>query len=137
MLDRAQLGKQIQKYFEDNDLIREKAIYSEVNGTENVLDFPKLTLQQIRDITMGVYQLKQDPRYTESPLSDDSYMLQTCCDRSNLLRVKLTSRHSHIASTMWDLETPSTCKYADSNFNGKDVPLETDSDSDSDGFIDE
>lgn len=105
-------------------------------------------------------------------------MLQTCCDRPNLLRVKLTSRHSssrvyslwiefsgdevtgwyctckvgarvfgccaHIASTMWylgysrwELETPSTCKYADSILNAKDVPLETDSDSDSDGFIEE
>ncbi|CAC5417443.1 unnamed protein product [Mytilus coruscus] len=103
---------------------------------------------------------------------------QTCRDRPNLLRVKLTSRHSssrvyslwiefsgdevtgwyctckvgarvvgycaHIASTMWylgysrwELETPSTCKYADSILNAKDVPLETDSDSDSDGFIEE
>ncbi|XP_076072514.1 uncharacterized protein LOC143044399 [Mytilus galloprovincialis] len=178
MLDKAQLGNQVQKYVEDNNLIRKKAIYSEVNGTENVLDFPKLTLQQIRDITMGVYQLKQAPRYTESHLSDDNYMLQTCRDRPNLLRVKLTSRHSssrvyslwiefsgdevtgwyctckvgarvvgccaHIASTMWylgysrwELETPSTCKYADSILNAKDVPLETDSDSDSDGFIEE
>ncbi|CAC5381038.1 unnamed protein product [Mytilus coruscus] len=94
MLDRAQLSKHVQKYVEDNNLIRKKAIYSEVNGTENVLDFPKLTLQQIRDITMGVYQLKQAPRYTESHLSDDNYMLQTCRDRPNLLRVKLTSRHS-------------------------------------------
>ncbi|CAC5379539.1 unnamed protein product [Mytilus coruscus] len=176
--DRAQLGNQVQKYVEDNNLIRKKAIYSEVNGTENVLDFPKLTLQQIRDITMGVYQLKQAPRYTESHLSDNNYMLQTCRDRPNLLRVKLTSRHSssrvyslwiefsgdevtgwyctckvgarvvgccaHIASTMWylgysrwELETPSTCKYADSILNAKDVSLETDSDSDSDGFIEE
>ncbi|CAC5398621.1 unnamed protein product [Mytilus coruscus] len=43
---------------------------------------------------MGVYELKQAPRYTESHLSDDNYMLQTCRDRPNLLRVKLTSRHS-------------------------------------------
>ncbi|CAG2221696.1 unnamed protein product [Mytilus edulis] len=177
MLDKAELCNQVQKYVEDNNLIHKKAIYSEVNGTENVLDFPKLTLQQIRDITMGVYQLKQAPRYTESHLSDDNYMPQTCRDRPNLLRVKLTSRHSssrvyslwiefsgdevtgwyctckvgarvvgccaHIASTMWylgysrwELETPSTCKYADSILNAKDVPLETDSDSDCDGFID-
>ncbi|CAC5365558.1 unnamed protein product [Mytilus coruscus] len=58
-----------------------------------MLDFPKLTLKEIRDITMGVYQLKLAARYTESHINDDNYTLQVCKDRPNLLRVKLSSRH--------------------------------------------
>ena len=94
MIERAQQPNHIQQIVEDNNLIRKKVIYTEVNGTDNVLNFPRLSLQQIRDITMGVYQLKLAPRYTESHLSDDNYVLQTCQDRPNLLRVKLSSRHS-------------------------------------------
>ncbi|CAC5425308.1 unnamed protein product [Mytilus coruscus] len=179
MLDRAHVGIMFRIiYVEDNNLIRKKAIFTEVNGTENVLDFPKLTLQQMRDITMGVYQLKLVPRYTESHLSDDNYMLQTCRDRPNSLRVKLTSKQSFsrvcslrieygrdevcgwfcnckvgaggvrfcafIVSTIWylgysrwELKTPSSCRYSEAILNAKDVPLETDSDSDSGGFIEE
>lgn len=77
-------------------------MYTVVNGVDNVLAFPKLNLQEIRDITMGVYQLKLAPRYTESHINYENYTLQICKDRPNLLRVKLSSRHSSSkAYSLW------------------------------------
>ncbi|CAC5385203.1 unnamed protein product [Mytilus coruscus] len=178
MLQRSRQVNHVQQIVEDNNLIRKKAVYTVVNGVDNVLDLPKLTLQEIRDITMGVYQLKLAPRYTESHINDDNYTLQICKDRPNLLRVKLSSRHSsskayslwveystdditgwyctckvgarvvgccaHIASTIWYLghsrwqsETVGTCRYTEHIVNAKDIPLETDSGSDSDNVIEE
>ncbi|CAC5412517.1 unnamed protein product [Mytilus coruscus] len=43
------------------------------DGNDSVEDFPKLSEEDIRDITLGVYQLKLAKSYTEEHLENDEY----------------------------------------------------------------
>ncbi|CAG2250822.1 PRKDC [Mytilus edulis] len=56
--------------------------------------FPRLSEEDIRNITVGVYQLKLAPCYTREHLDDDgNYEVFTCDHEENLLCAKIQSRH--------------------------------------------
>ncbi|XP_076085751.1 uncharacterized protein LOC143056545 [Mytilus galloprovincialis] len=56
--------------------------------------FPRLSEEDIRNITVGVYQLKLAPSYTREHLDDDgNYEVFTCDHEENLLCAKIQSRH--------------------------------------------
>ncbi|VDI22741.1 Hypothetical predicted protein [Mytilus galloprovincialis] len=61
--------------------------------------FPRLSEEDIRNITVGVYQLKLAPCYTREHLDDDgNYEVFTCDHEENLLCAKIQSRH---ISSIW------------------------------------
>lgn len=58
-------------------------------------DFPRLTLDDLHKITIGVYQLKQASSYAREHMSDEgNYVLYVYQEESDILRVKLQSRHT-------------------------------------------
>lgn len=113
MLEKSKEKNHVQQYVDENNLIKRKVIYKEVNGSNSVDDFPRMTLQSLRDLTLGVYQLKQASMYTEEHLSTEGeYALFVCKDRLDLLRVKLSSRHSSSKTyNVW-------VEYTDDNVTG-------------------
>ena len=57
-------------------------------------DFPRLTMQDLQRITIGVYQLKQAASYTRKHLNEDrDYILYTHKEDSGIIRIKIQSRH--------------------------------------------
>jgi len=62
---------------------------------ESIPNFPRLTLDELRYITLGVYQLKQAQSYTEEHMSNDGlYSLFFYKQDENIIRVRIQSRHS-------------------------------------------
>ena len=62
---------------------------------ESLPDFPRLTLDELRYITLGVYQLKQAKSYTEENLSDDGmYSFLVHKQERKILRIQIQSRHT-------------------------------------------
>ncbi|VDI06628.1 Hypothetical predicted protein [Mytilus galloprovincialis] len=104
MLDRSVLVNSLQTYVEENNLIRRRTVYLPINASGTVLEnFPKLTEEMLRDITLGIYQLKQAPGYTREHLSESgNYELLLCKESETLLQVKIQSRHSKSTiHTLW------------------------------------
>ncbi|XP_052078126.1 uncharacterized protein LOC127716083 [Mytilus californianus] len=104
MLDRSVLQNSLQTYVEENNLIRRRTVYLPINASGTVLEnFPKLTEEILRDITLGIYQLKQAPGYTREHLSESgNYELLLCKESETLLQVKIQSRHSKSTiHTLW------------------------------------
>lgn len=58
-------------------------------------DFPKLSDSQLRDLTLGVYQLKQAKSYTQEHVSSEgNYEFTVHKEEPGLIRVRIQSRHS-------------------------------------------
>lgn len=84
----------LQKYIESNGWLRKTVIWKELEAT-SVEDFPRLTLEDLQRITIGVYQIKQASSYTREHLNDDgNYVLFTHKEIAGVIRVKLQSRHT-------------------------------------------
>ena len=100
----------------------EKSIkWSELDAANAVKDFPKLTFEQLNDLTLGrchnymrffvyftfcyvgIYQLKQAKAYTVEHLSaDGKYTAKIALHRHDLLRAKIQSRHkNNVAYDVW------------------------------------
>ena len=94
MLEKAKKGNHVKDYVEENNLSRKVSMYSPVDGSTELSNFPRMSLDGLRDITMGIYQLKSAKRYTDAHQEDDTYTLSVCKDRPDLLRIKMSSRHS-------------------------------------------
>lgn len=95
MLDRSTLENHVKTFVEENNLARRRSVYTPLNAVDNLDDFPKLSYDSVRDITLGVYQLKQAPSYTKQHLSDSgSYDFLLCKEYPTLIQVKIQSRHS-------------------------------------------
>lgn len=97
MLQRSKLENHVKLIVEENNLLRRKSSYKNITEeNENINDFPKLSLDDLRQLTLGVYQLKQAPYYTAEHMVDDGlYSLLLCKELANLIRVKIQYRHSN------------------------------------------
>lgn len=80
----------LRKYVEDKNLARGKAQWIPIE--ESSFSFPKLTEEQLRSITCGIYQLKLSPSYIQEYIEGDS---EICLHKENdhLIRVRIQSRH--------------------------------------------
>ncbi|XP_033727707.1 uncharacterized protein LOC117317034 [Pecten maximus] len=112
MLERAGKINRVQVLIEENGLLNKRSIYKPLDGTSStdLDDFPHLSLDDLRNIAMGVNQVKQAPAYTKEHTDDDGgYELMACRDFPDLLRVKIQSRHSKNAvHTLWIQYTTDT-----------------------------
>jgi DNA-binding NarL/FixJ family response regulator len=83
---------------EADKLDRKTLIWTKMNN-ESLIDFPRLSsIQEIRYLTLGSYQIKQGLRYTKEHISkspNKEYDIEWCNDpdRVGLIRVKIQSRH--------------------------------------------
>ncbi|CAF4109077.1 unnamed protein product [Rotaria sordida] len=74
------------------------------NDASNLVGFPILTIDQIRLITVGIFQLKQARAYSEEHCSTTDlnnqadFPLQTCNTDGQLIRIRFQSRHSNAKS---------------------------------------
>jgi hypothetical protein len=60
----------------------------------NQLNFPALSLDYIKELTLGVYQLKQAKSYTQEHLNDNGlYEFEFITEKKDLIKIKLISRH--------------------------------------------
>ncbi|XP_033752795.1 uncharacterized protein LOC117336398 [Pecten maximus] len=104
MLERSARCNQVQTLVEENNLMTKRTCYQPVDGkdTAELANFPRVTLDNLRDITMGVYQVKQARSYTKDHLENEGYEMMICRELPELLRVKIQSRHSKNTShTLW------------------------------------
>ncbi|XP_069109258.1 uncharacterized protein [Argopecten irradians] len=98
MIDRNTNCNRVQTLVEENGLLSRRTCYQQVDE----VDFPRLTLDNLRDITLGVYQVKQAPSYTKEHLDSEGYEMMLCQDLPDLLKVKIQSRHSKKAvRSLW------------------------------------
>lgn len=73
-------------------------------------DFPTLCEEELRDLTLGVYQLKLARSYTAEHLDEDGdYIIMLNDDIPGILRVKLQSRHVTSKSYMLWIEYSDVC----------------------------
>ncbi|CAC5371568.1 unnamed protein product [Mytilus coruscus] len=79
-------------------------VKEEAHGTgdnDAVEDFPKLSKEDIRDITLGVYQLKLSKSYSEEHLENDTYY-EVMQQGHQLIRVRMACRHtSYKSHNLW------------------------------------
>ena len=70
ILRKANMDNELKIYLEQNNLITKRSNYNPIESTD-LTDFPEISLDEIREITMGVYQMKRAPCYTNEHLTED------------------------------------------------------------------
>lgn len=94
MLRLSKLPNHLQQTVQEKKWDTRRVVYQELTD-DCVEDFPRLTLDELRYITMGVYQLKQSRSYTAEHLQDDGlYKLFYVKETPEVLRLLLRSRHT-------------------------------------------
>jgi hypothetical protein len=62
ILDRAESPNEVQMYIDEHNLRRQRARWMDFNSTE-LPNFPRLDYEELRDLTVGVYQIKLAKSY--------------------------------------------------------------------------
>ncbi|GBP11790.1 Potassium voltage-gated channel subfamily KQT member 1 [Eumeta japonica] len=79
---------------EEKGWMRKKAIWTKLTDTD-LQDFPRLTWDELRQLTIGIYQLKQSQSYTQEHLNEERmYSIYIHREDDSVLRVQLRSRHT-------------------------------------------
>ncbi|MCG7879800.1 MAG: transposase family protein, partial [Candidatus Thiodiazotropha endolucinida] len=81
---------------------KKRVIWEKIDDTE-LESFPELTEDELRDLTMGVYQLKQAKAYTDEHFDENgSYEIMTHKEEDGVLKAQIRSRHtSNKTYNMW------------------------------------
>jgi hypothetical protein len=67
---------------------------SNISTNIDSLNFPKLSNEDLKDLTLGVYQLKQARSYTREHLNEEGlYEFEFIPEESDLIKIKINSRH--------------------------------------------
>ena len=95
------LADEMLKRLNLNNQLMEKALLNKRKSFKNSstdidnLGFPVLDEEYIKSLCFGVYQLKQAKSYTTEHLNDDGlYEFEFILEETNLIKVKINSRHS-------------------------------------------
>lgn len=73
-----------------------------LNAKHLVKDFPHLTFNELNDLTLGTFQLKQAKKYAIEHLSNDgSFDIKVAKQRNDLIRAQIQSRHKN--SILYDV----------------------------------
>lgn len=66
MLQKSQQENKLLTFLQENNLIHKRTLFKELQEDAFELDnSPKLSIESVRDITLGVYQVKQAPSYSK------------------------------------------------------------------------
>ena len=94
MLDLVKMANCLQRTVEENGWARKRAIWTLVSESE-LLDFPRFTWDELRSLTIGIYQLKQSRSYTHEYLNQRGlYSLYVHREDPSVIRLQLRSRHT-------------------------------------------
>ena len=89
------MKQNVEQYYWDT---RVKSQWKTLDETD-LSDFPQLTDSEIRDKTIGVYQLKQADSYTEEHTTDTGqYEIMVHKEATGILKAKIRSRHTSAGS---------------------------------------
>ena len=67
---------------------------TDLNTSNSINNFPKMNFDELQELTLGIYQLKQARSYSIEHLSDDgTFLVKVTNQRQDLLRVWIQSRH--------------------------------------------
>ena len=97
MLQKSNEGNKLQSFLEEKNLLQKRTCYTPIKAADKILtDFPVMSLDDLRSITMGVYQLKQAPSYSREHLSEEGqYDLLVHKENPSVLKIKIQSRHTN------------------------------------------
>ncbi|CAC5387950.1 unnamed protein product [Mytilus coruscus] len=105
MLEKCKKGNAIQKMVTEEGLLTKRTIYKLVDASnvlDELADFPVLSMDKLREITMGVYQLKQAPNCQRTRgYSDEGDIEGWYCTCKSGARV--VGCCAHVASLLWYL----------------------------------
>lgn len=94
MLALSKKKNDLQECVERNGWNRKSVIWEKIDAS-SLDDFPRLTMDDLHRITIGVYQLKQASSYAREHLSDDEgYVLFAHREEPQVIRIKMQSRHT-------------------------------------------
>jgi len=94
MLRLVEKPNQLKLLVETENWTKQRVIWQKMEA-QTLKDFPKLTLNELRNLTLGIYQIKQAKYYTEEHLNNSGlYELLVHEERSDIIRVQLQSRHT-------------------------------------------
>ncbi|XP_052090260.1 uncharacterized protein LOC127726916 [Mytilus californianus] len=101
MLHMSKKKNELMERVSNENLHSRSGRWQKIDGNDSVEDFPKLSEDDIRDITLGVYQLKLAKSYTEEHLENDEYY-EVMQQGHQLIRVRMASRHTSSKShNLW------------------------------------
>ena len=97
MLQKSKERNKLLSYLENKKLLQKRTCYAPIGAADEILaDFPIISLDELREITMGVYQLKLAPNYSREHQSEEGdYELLVHKENATLLKVKIQSRHTN------------------------------------------
>ncbi|CAF4651087.1 unnamed protein product [Rotaria sp. Silwood2] len=103
MLRLATQSNDIKTYVDKLKTTSEKALkWSLLSAKHSVKDFPHMTFNELNDLTLGTFQLKQAKRYAIEHLSNDgSFDIKVAKQRDDLVRAQIQSRHKN--SILYDV----------------------------------
>jgi hypothetical protein len=66
MLEKSKQGNHVQRMVEEEGLLKKTSVYTVIDcSSDQLKDFPVLTEEKLRQITLGIYQLKQALLYAK------------------------------------------------------------------------
>ncbi|XP_062588938.1 uncharacterized protein LOC134250590 [Saccostrea cucullata] len=84
----------LKEYVETNGLDKREVRWRKIDASDTSIAFPQLSEEEIRELTMGVYQIKLAKSYAQEHLDKDgNYEIYVNNDHDGILRAKLQSRH--------------------------------------------
>lgn len=75
--------------------------WEDIDAKDAVPNFPSLTENSLRDLTFGVYQLKQAPAYVDQHLTKGGLSVMVNQAANDLIHVRIQSRH--ISSKLYNI----------------------------------
>ncbi|XP_052099022.1 uncharacterized protein LOC127733747 [Mytilus californianus] len=85
----------LQERVEREGLHRRICSWKKIDADDSMPCFPMLSEEELRNITVGVYQLKLAKSYTQEHLNDESeFIIMINSDLESILRVQIQSRHT-------------------------------------------
>lgn len=114
MVERSGMPNLLQDRIVDENYVRKTNAWKELQSGDKLLDFPKLTMKDLRCLTFGVYQIKQAPSYIAHSVEDDSDISIWVHDELGPAgaRFQIRSRHSNsVKYNVWIGYTPNSASW--------------------------
>ena len=102
MMALAKTPNKLQDKVLKNGWDKKRVIWKKIDD-EKLENFPEMTEDELRDLTMGIYQLKQAKSYTDEHFDDNgSYEIMAHKEEDGVLKAQIRSRHtSNKTYNMW------------------------------------
>lgn len=90
-LARMNVENELQKFLEESNIMNKRAVWLEATN-ESVPLFPKLSTAELKELTLGNYQLNMAVHYTKQHMSESTFKIFVHNENNTLIRVKMQSR---------------------------------------------